>query len=179
MSRQSKIALRALADGLTDLMRDWLSRAHTGQVRAFFVHSSFKWIEIGNEYMARKNTTKHGTFSRGSGNGNSDVVWANFKFTEDEIAIVIETASDVSALMLEAAKLLTDGCDLTVKRNTDRGNFSAFVITPSGDDSGERCGISAFASTGIDALAAVCLKYHIRKSSPDRFTFAANGLGIG
>jgi hypothetical protein len=179
MSRMEKIAKRALAAGLTDLLRDWLIRAHTVPVRAFFVHSSFAWIEVGNEHMARKSNPKHGTFSRNGGTGSSDVEWANFKFTDEEIALVIETASDVPGLMLEVAKLVIDGCDLTVKRNPDRENYSAFVIIPSGGDSGKRRGISAFATSGIDALAAVCLKYHIGKSSPDRFTFASNGLGIG
>lgn len=129
--------------------------------------------------MARKTNPKHGTFSRNGTAGNNDVEWANFKFTDEEIAIVVETASDIPALMLEIAKLVSDGCDLTVKRNTERNNFSAFVIIPNGDDSGKRRGISAYATTGIDALAAVCIKYHIGKSSPDRFTFASNGVGIG
>jgi hypothetical protein len=174
-----KIAKRALAAGLTDLLRDWLIRARTETVRAFFVHSSFVWIEVGNEHMARKTNPKHGTFSRSGANGNGDVEWANFKFTEEEIALVVETASDIPGLMLEVAKLVSDGCDLTIKRNSDRNNYSAFLITQVGGDSSKRRGISAFATTGVDALAAVLLKYHIGKSSPDRFTFASNGLGIG
>ena len=179
MSRYRKIALRALADGLTDLMRDWLIRAHAGDARAFFVRATYEMIEIGNEHMARKSNTKHAAFSRNGKAGGNDVHWANFKFTSEEIALVIETASDVPGLMLEVAKLLTDGCDLTIKRNLERNNFSAFIIVQGGDDSSERRGISAFATTGIDALAAVCLKYHIGKSSPDRFTFTSNGVGIG
>jgi hypothetical protein len=179
MSRMHKVALRALADGLTDLLRDWLIRSRTEPVRAFFVHSSFDWVEIGNEHMARKANPQHGTFSRNVGVSNGEVEWANFKLTDEEIALVVETASDIPGLMLEVAKLVTDGCDITIKRNADRGNYSAFVITPSGGDSSKRRGISAFATNGIDALAAVCLKYHIGKSNPDRFTFASNGLGIG
>lgn len=129
--------------------------------------------------MARKQNPKSGTFSKGNGTSNSDVEWANFKLTDEEIGLVVDLASDIPALMLEVAKLVSHGCDLSLKCNLDRGNFSAFVIEQARDGTGKRRGISAFARTGIEALSAVCLKHHIGQSSPDRFTFSATGVGIG
>lgn len=105
--------------------------------------------------------------------------WKRVQLAEEDIAIAVELAGNIQALCSRIGATIADGWGFSVKFDTVRKNFSAFVVSPTDPDTGKSIGISAYAPDGLSACAACFCKWDIYSENPDKFSNANGGMGIG
>lgn len=123
----------------------------------------FRWLSDREEgiEMPRKSTKK------GNENGNSGAAkreftgWHNCPLPDDCVSEVERLASDPASVVTEFLALLEQGADVGVKRQPDGGGWMAYLITDACDVAGKSVGLSAFASSPIDAAACLVYKYNV------------------
>ena len=177
-SRMSKIRAHCLAEIIIDAFQRWLpySRFPKEPAFSFFMLERENWN--GWYTMARKAARNRAALSTRVSPGETGIEWANCQLDDEDVAAILESANDLSSLGDSFAALLSGNGDITIRRDAEKSEYSAFVTSPPRQDTGVRIGISARAQTGLLAAAAVFYKVSLYKSRPDRFTKSGQNLGI-
>ena len=179
MSRMEKVAWSVLADDWLDVFAFWESHIGKKKWDVFVLQlpdSLFTWRLY---VMARKPKNPDFSISSGVRTGESKTSWRNVKLEESEIALVVEGVEQPERVGNLLAGILARGADVSVKYQSDRKNFTAFIVVETDSSSGLRVGFSAYAPDGVSALFACMVKVHIWFTEPERFTTGSGGLGIG
>lgn len=175
----TKYLVRAIEPQMRKWTRNLASFGHSAAFAATNFNQ-FAYIYLGEEHvMARKSRSKFGSASDGSKSVKVTTVWANYKLTHDDVALVISDAAEQEKIATRLASLFAQGADFSVRHNPERKNFSAFAISLPGANDGIRIGISAFGGDVWQAVAAVLYKCDLYASSPEKFTESGQGVGIG
>jgi len=177
-SRMSKIKARCLAEIVLDAFQRWLpySRFPSEPAFSFFTLERENWN--GWYTMARKAARDSRALSPRISNGKESIEWANCQLDDEDVVLIIACADNLSAIGDAFAALLAGNGDITIRRDPEKSEYSAFVTSPPRQDTGVRTGISARANTGLLVAAAVFYKVSLYKTRPDRFTKSGQNLGI-
>lgn len=175
----TKYLVRAIEPQMRKWTRNLASFGHSAAFAATNFNQ-FAYIYLGEGHvMARKSRSKFGSTTDASKSPKISTVWANYKLTQDDVAIVVSDATEHEKIASRLATLFALGADFSVRHNPERKNFSAFAISLPGADDGVRVGISAFGGDVWQAIAAVLYKCDLYANAPEKFTESGQGLGIG
>jgi hypothetical protein len=136
-------------------------------------------FQLELDQMARKRKLTTGDVPNAEKTNNTELVWVNVRFEQDELEWISELASNHAQIGERLALILISGAGFSVKANPLRSNYSAFVVGLSVANIGENCGISAFAPDALTATSAVLAKVALLHADGTRGTASGQSVGIG
>lgn len=86
------------------------------------------------------------------------VRWINISLTDDDGARLAEISPTIDELSAHFVSLALDGWDISLKRQSKDGSFSATAITDDPHTSGGGVGLSGWSDNPVDALASLLFK---------------------
>lgn len=175
-----KYAVRELSPHIATSLKHYRIIARWGHKPPSFNFLSLDWQVKDTVYaMARTKSKNPANSAKPPAGKPVEVQWLNYKFSQDDVAIVLEEAQDVPALCARLASVFISGDDFSVRFNPARKNFSAYAISGASNADGVRIGLSAFAGSVPEAISAILYKRDLFISSPENFTQSGQSMGIG
>lgn len=177
--RKDKHLINALAELIVVLYREHEPRKKRAQFWRFSFQDYPLLLQVQENLMPRgKKVTTNNVTPNGI-SASTATEWVNVRFSAEQVQEVLHLSENPEEVGKALAGLLVQGFGFSVRANTDRANFSAFITNIPAENGAKLYAISGFAPSAMGAIAAVLTKYYAILDNPALLSAAKASVGIG
>lgn len=105
--------------------------------------------------------------------------WVNCRLSDDDSPVILAAVENPNDMFAILASICAEDGGFSVRYDTDKSSFSAYIFSPPDPATGVLTGISAYGKSAVIALAAVLFKYDLYAAGSDRISKSGQSLGFG